>query len=42
MIDDGVKQTGRDERMRVLDIAEVLLDAVEAPPEGAAGAAQHR
>jgi Fe-S oxidoreductase len=33
MIDDGVKQTGRDERMRVLDIAEVLLDAVEAPPD---------
>ena len=31
MIDDGVKQTGRDEKMRVRDIAEVLLEAVNAP-----------
>ena len=31
MIDDGIKQTGRDETMHVRDIAEVVLDSLVAP-----------
>ena len=32
MIDDGIKQTGRDESMHVRDIAEVVLESLVAPP----------
>ncbi|TMK61071.1 MAG: (Fe-S)-binding protein, partial [Actinobacteria bacterium] len=33
MLDDGVKNQGRDEDVKVQDIAEVLLEALEATPE---------
>jgi Fe-S oxidoreductase len=35
MMDDGVKEKGKDEEVRVQDIAEVLIEAIEAP-KGAA------
>jgi Fe-S oxidoreductase len=41
MIDDGVKQTGRDGKMRVRDIAEVLLEAVNAPKPAAPQQGRH-
>ena len=41
MIDDGVKQSGREEKMRVRDIAEVLLEAVNAPRGKAPAAPEH-
>jgi hypothetical protein len=35
MMEDGVKGHGRDEDVKVQDIAEVLLEAVERAPEPA-------
>ena len=35
MFDDGVKGEGKDEEVRVQDIAEILWDAIEAEAHGA-------
>ena len=35
MLDDGVKGEGKDEEVRVQDIAEILWDAIEAETDGA-------
>ena len=41
MIDDGIKQTGRENTMQVRDIAELLLDAVEASAPPKSGGPHH-
>ena len=36
MMDDGVKEKGRDEDVKVQDIAELLIEAIEAGERGVA------
>jgi hypothetical protein len=36
MMDDGVKEKGRDEEVKVQDIAELLIEAIEAGETAAA------